>query len=226
MKKNNRIILSLYKRIFPSWINLLKKELSGCESALDLGCGYSSPIQYCEVTSSIGVDLFSPYLERSEQKIIHSQYIKADIRKIEFKPKSFDAVICLDVLEHLTKKEGYELIQKMERLARRKIIIMTPNGYIYQDGYDDNPLQSHKCGWKVGELRNMGFKVYGINGWKKLRGYKGGIKHKPFILWNMFSDITQKATYYRPKLAFQLFAVKTIRKFDIKEELLTKFKNG
>jgi len=33
-------------------------------------------------------------------------------RKIEFKPKSFDAIFCGEVLEHLTKEEGYELIKK------------------------------------------------------------------------------------------------------------------
>jgi len=211
LKQIREFLKPFYKKVFPSWINYLKRELSDCHLVLDLGCGYNSPIQYCNVPFSVGVELFEPYLEESKKKGIHNEYIKADIRKVEFKPKSFDAILCLEVLEHLTKEEGYELIKKMETWARKKIIITTPNGYIYQDEYDNNPFQEHKSGWTVEELKNLGFKIYGINGWKKLRGYRGGVKYKPTFLWTIISDLTQKITYHFPNLAFQLFAVKKIK---------------
>ncbi len=60
----------------------------------------------------------------------------------------------------------------MGKWSKNKIIIFTPNGFIWQDGYDDNSLQEHKSGWCAEELEKLGFKVYGMNGWKKLRGYK------------------------------------------------------
>lgn len=201
----NKVIKTLYNKLFPSWIKKLKKELSKGNTVLDLGCGCNSPIQYCDLPFSVGVELFEPYLQESKKKGIHNQYIKADIRKVELKPKSFDAVVLLDVLEHLKEEEGYELIKKMEKWARKKIIIFTSNGLVYQNGYDNNPLQEHKSGWSVEKL---GFKVYGINGWKKLRGYKASIKYKPTLLWHIISNLTQKITYYCPKFAFQLFAVK------------------
>lgn len=201
-----------YKKLFPSWIDYLKKELSNNDTVLDLGCGYNSPIQHCNVSFSTGVELFEPYLQESRKKSIHKEYIKADVRKVEFKPKSFDVILCLEVLEHLTKKEGCELIEKMEKWAKKEIIITTPNGYLYQDGYDNNLLQEHKSGWSVDELKNLGFKTYGMNGWKRLREYKGGIKYKPTAFWQRVSDLSQKVTYYYPKLAFQLFAVKQIQK--------------
>lgn len=210
LKRFIQIFKPIYEKLFPSWISYLKKELSDCSTVLDLGCGYNSPIQYCKVPFSVGVELYEPYLEESKKKGIHSQYIKEDIGKVEFKPKSFDAILCSEVLEHLTKEDGYELIKKMEKWAKKKIIITTPNGYLLQDGYDNNPLQEHKSGWSVKELEKLGFKVYGINGWKKLRGYKGEVKYKPTILWIVISDITQKLTYRHPRYAFQLFAVKEI----------------
>jgi len=198
------------KRFFTSNIELMKRELFDCKTVLDLGCGCNSPIQYCNVPFSVGVELFEPYLQESKKKSIHNEYINADIRKIEFKTKSFDAVMAIDVLEHLTKEEGYELIRKMEKWGSKKIIIFTPNGLVWQDGYDNNSLQEHKSGWNVEELEKLGFKVFGINGWKKLRGYKASIKYKPTRLWSIISDLTQKITYYFPKFAFQLFAVKQI----------------
>jgi SAM-dependent methyltransferase len=204
------VLSPLYKRVFPGWIENLKGELASCDTVLDLGCGYNSLIQYCNVPFSVGVELFEPYLEESKKKHIHDQYIKADIRKVEFKPKSLDAILCLEVLEHLTKEEGNELIKRMEKWAKKKIIITTPNGYLWQDGYESNPLQEHKSGWNSVELKGLGFKVRGMNGWKKLRAYKGSIIYKPAFLWARISDLTQKIAYRHPKLAFQLFAVKEI----------------
>jgi len=204
------ILSPLYRKLLPSWTKYLKRELSNCNTALDLGCGYDSAIQHCNVPFSVGVELFEPYLEESKKKGIHSQYIKADIRKVEFKPKGFDAAIAVEVLEHLTKQEGHELLTKMERWAKKKVIITTPNEYLWQNGYDNNPLQEHKSGWSTEELRNLGFKVHGMNGWRKLRGYKASMKYKPALLWARIADLTQTITYHYPKLAFQLFAIKQI----------------
>ena len=189
-----KAIKPLYIKLFPSWIEYMKRELSNCNIVLDLGCGYNSPLQYCEISFSVGVELFEPYLEKSKKKGIHNEYIKADIRKVELKPKSFDAVVLLDVLEHLMEEEGYKVIKKMGKWARKKIIIFTPNGLVYQDGYDNNPLQEHKSGWSVEKLEKLGFKVYGINGWRKLRGYKSSLKCKPTLIWLIISELTQKIT--------------------------------
>jgi len=206
----SKSIKTIYRKCFPSFTDYLKKELLDCESVLDLGCGYDSLIQYCSVPFSVGVDLFNPYLEESKRRNIHNKYIKDDIRKVNFESKSFDAVLATEVLEHLTREEGYQLIAKLEKWAKKKIIISTPNGYIWQEDYDQNPFQEHKTGWSADELKKIGFKVYGMKGWKRLRGYKMAIKYKPTLLWKIISDFTQKITYYYPEYAFQLFAVKEI----------------
>lgn len=202
---------TLYSKLFPSWIKYLKKELFDCNTILDLGCGYNSSIQYCDVPFSCGVELFEQYLQKNKTKGILSQYIHGDIRKIEFKPNSFDAVMALDVIEHLTIDEGLILIKKMEKWAKKKIILLTPNGYLWQDGYDNNPLQEHKSGWSVENLEGIGFKVFGIYGLKNLRGYKMSLKYRPTLLWAVISDSTQKIVYHYPKLAALLFGVKEIR---------------
>jgi len=58
----------------------------------------------------------------------------------------------------------------------------------------------------------MGFKVFGLNGWKKLRGYRGKLKYKPYFFFNITSDLTQKITCHYPDLAFHLFAVYEVPK--------------
>ena len=203
------VLKSIYKKLFSTFY--LKRELSNCYSVLDLGCGSNSSIQYCNIPFSVGVEIFEPYLEESRKKKIHNKYIKEDIRKIDFEPKSFDAVVALDVIEHLTKEEGYRLIKNMERWARKKIIVFVPNGYVKQSEYEGNQFQQHKCGWVVKELEDLGFKTYGINGLKKLRDSEGSIRYRPKLLWCRISDLTQKIAYYYPKIAFQILAVKEIK---------------
>jgi hypothetical protein len=208
----HNLVSPLYRRLFPKLIKYLRRELADCDTVLDLGCGCDSPIQYCNTTlSSVGVELFEPYLRESSRKHIHSQYLQADVMKLEFKPKSFDAVVALELLEHLSKEEGYELISKMGKWAKRKVVLTTPNGYLPQDIYDNNLLQLHRTGWTAQELRKLGFQVRGTSGWKALRGERGSLKYRPLFICSIISDLSQKMTYRCPRLAFQLFAIKRIK---------------
>ncbi len=202
------IIGRIFQRLFPSWLRYLQRDLADCESVLDLGCGFNSFIEYCKVPYSVGVDLHEPSIEESKEKGIHTKYIKADISKVEFEPKSFDAVIAIAVIEHMPKEDGLALIPKMEKWARKKVIISTPNGFIRHEAIHNNPLQVHISSWKTNEFRDLGFKVNGAFGWKPLRGYEGHEKYKPAFLWEIISGITQHVTYYCPRLAFILYAKK------------------
>lgn len=205
-----QLLTPVYMRLFPKFdISLLKKQLSGCTSVLDLGCGPKSPILRSNIPFSTGVELFEPSLQESKRRCIHNQYIKADIRRIEFKPKSFDAVVAIDVLQYLTKQEGTQLLNKMENWARNKVVLLTPNEYLGPDTYIDNPLQVYKSGWSVKELRDTGFRVRGINGWKRFGGYKNFMKFRSF-LWGTILDISQKMAYFYPRMARQLMAIKQI----------------
>ncbi len=211
MEKIKNFIKPIYKKIFPDLVYYFKKEISGCESILDLGCGFHSVVQHCNLPLKVGVELFDPYIEESKKKGLHHQYIKEDVTKVDFKPKSFDAVIMIDVLEHLTKEDGQKMLKKMENWAKKKVIVFTPNGFVDQDEYDHNHLQNHISGWSVKELEGAGFKVCGIAGYKKLRGHLASIKYRPVIFWLMISGLTQVVTLHYPNLAFQLYAVKDIK---------------
>lgn len=200
----------LYHRLFPNIFVLMKRELTGCRTVLDLGCGHHSPLQVCDVPFSVGVELFEPSMLESRRAGIHSQYIRGDVTRICFKPRSFDAVIAVEVLEHLTKEEGGMLLRRMEEWARKKVVITTPNGYLPQDAYDGNPLQEHRSGWDVEALKSLGFQVRGSAGWKALKGRKGYARYRPAFFWNRVSDLTQPIVYRFPRFAFQLVAVKTI----------------
>lgn len=212
MKKIKDFVRPIYRKIFLDFDYHLKKDLSDCESILDLGCGHNSHIRFCDAPYKVGVELFDRYIKESEEKGIHNKYIKSDVTKVDFEPKSFDAVIMIDVLEHLSKQDALELIKKMNTWAKKKIIILTPRGFMHQENVDNNHLQDHLSGWEVKEFKDLGFKVYGINGLKQLRGDGALVKYKPALFWIIISELTQKITYCFPNFAFHLYAIKEMSK--------------
>ena len=211
----------LFETIFPTHVYVLKQELKDCESVLDLGCGPDSPLQYCSnVQHSVGVEAFQPYLEESKKKQIHSEYVSKKIGNLDFEENSFDAVIMLEVIEHLEEQEGLEVLKKLEKWARKKVIISTPNGFFPQKVVDNNPMQVHLSGWDVEKMESLGFmKICGLAGLKHLRAEIDhdsmdaelfiSMKYKPKFFWFMIATLSQILTYRLPKLAFGLFCVKT-----------------
>jgi hypothetical protein len=155
------------------------------------------------------VDIYDECLAESRSKGVHSDYVKADLRHLHFKPKSFDAVLLLDTIEHLEKKEGNTLIRRAESWATKKLIVSTPNGFLWEDAFDGNPYQVHKSGWTVDDFSRFGFKVRGCLGLKLLRGYGATIRFPPIRFWTLISHVTQKLAKFLPRLAFCLFCVKT-----------------
>lgn len=212
----------LVRAIFRNSVFCLGRELKGCDRVLDLGCGRGSSLQYYQAKFSVGVDYSMPYLLESKRKGIHKFYVRADLNNIEFKPGSFDAVLLLDVIEHLDKESALKLLDKAIEIARKKIIIISPNGYLAQCQFEENELQVHKSGWEVNELTDMGFKAYGLNGLKLFRkdgqstlcradyenSLSSTIKFKLWVFVRIIAELSQIITYYFPSSAFEVFYVK------------------
>lgn len=201
----------IYQKIFSNYEQELKKVVGTSKTILDVGCGEDSPIKYLSShTYKVGVDVHKPSIQKSKKKGIHDKYYYLNILDLEkkFTPNSFDCVVALDVIEHLSKKDGNKLLKILEKIAIKKIIIFTPNGFLPQGNTNNNPWQIHKSGWKVKEMEKKGYQVIGINGWKSLRKEYAHIKYRPRILWRLFSDVTQFFVKNKPQKAFQLLCIK------------------
>jgi len=134
-------------------VNLLR----GSDCALDIGCGSNGRIT--AETLLVGVDIFLPYLRSVREQNGRTQVVRADATYLPFRTSSFDCALALDVIEHLSKRAGYALIDEMIRVSRAMVIILTPNGYLAQSEYDDNPHQRHSSGWSTDEFERLGFSV-------------------------------------------------------------------
>jgi 2-polyprenyl-3-methyl-5-hydroxy-6-metoxy-1,4-benzoquinol methylase len=211
---HNRFLRSLYFTYiwFPSTLFCLKRALNNSTVVLDLGCGNNSIIH--DLTGdlfSVGVDFFVPYLKESKRWLLHKDYVRADITTVQFADKSFDAVLLIEVLEHLPREEGVRLLENASKWTKNVLVVCTPNGFIAQREYDSNPLQAHKSGWTVKQLEQLGFKCYGTGGLKQLTGDSGRPKLSPLLLGLLVASVTQKLVFYTPENAFGLFAVKRMQ---------------
>ena len=160
----------------------------------------------------MGVDLFLPSLNISRENQLHHEYYKIDILSAAeyFGENSFDCVVALDVIEHLEKTDGLRLLDQMEIIAREKVIIFTPNGFLEQKPFDGNEWQRHISGWEIDEMRQMGFDIIGINGWKALRGPRARITIRPKSFWKRMSYLSELYVTKNPQYAFQILCVKNL----------------
>jgi SAM-dependent methyltransferase len=199
-------------RIFPFLFTTeLEKAIgTNCKTILDVGCGSNSPIRFfSNKYYSVGIDAYIPSIEKSKEKGIHNKYLNITFSELgKIGSGAFDCVVALEVIEHLKKNEGLRFLDNIERIAKKKIIVFAPNGFLLQSKYDNNPWQIHRSGWEPKEMRKRGYKVVGISGLKTLRGERARIKWTPGLLWEIVSMITQVFVRNYAEFAFHILCIK------------------
>ena len=199
---------------YQQFINRIDRETSDCQSLLDIGCGFNLPIKRVteRMDRSVGLDVFQPSIDKAIKAQTHNEFVVADVKSYleQLPDKSFDAVLALDLIEHLTKEQGFWLISQMERLARKKVVIFTPNGFVPQTPYDNNPWQAHISGWDCNEMSKMGYEVFGYGGYKKWRGERFAIRFKPRIFWKYLAFYSQIYFHRHPLHAYGILCIKKI----------------
>lgn len=99
--------------------NIVRRGLNrDVRSILDIGCGYGRVMELINKHRklfSVGMDGWIKCITYDKQRNIHDNYVLCDARFIPFRRKSFDTVICTEMIEHLSKAEGLKLIEEMEK---------------------------------------------------------------------------------------------------------------
>tara|TARA_Y100000310_G_scaffold177357_1_gene177432 strand:+ start:1517 stop:2212 length:696 start_codon:yes stop_codon:yes gene_type:complete len=189
----------------------LRTMLKTGDKVLELGCGKDSLINRSGQIRELrvtGVDIFKPYVDEHNKRGLYTACLVADITKIEFELNQFDAVLCMDVLEHLNRVDGAKLLERM-KIWGKKVIITTPNGRVPGIPSDDrNIYQEHQSGWTAKELESRGYTVRGASGWKLLRKPDSQLRYlHPFVFWAGVALLSSLIVYYLPNKAFHLQAM-------------------
>ena len=159
---------------------------------------------------TVGVDAVTPDLDPTAPR--HAEYRRHDVRELPelFQPGSFDCVVALDVIEHLPREDGERLIEAMEAVAAKRVLIFTPNGFVPQSPEPGNPFQEHLSGWSPEDFLARGYQVVGVSGWRPLRGPYGAIRWHPRPVWRRVSGLTESLVTPRPRHAFHLACKKDL----------------
>lgn len=178
-------------RFFPSQFEVLESTLLSIQQIsnkqqikiLDLGAG---PAQYYETLfleatpALIKVDLMDAFPFEGEPETASNVSIQR-VRGVvpgdlsEIQTNSYDLVVAFDLIEHLSREEGYRLLYEIDRIAEHASLIFTPNGFVWQPPTQENSFDAHLSGWTPAELRSLG--------WKKIKGHVGAKRFRgPYAL--------------------------------------------
>lgn len=205
--------------------SLVSKNLLAGGSVLELGCGRDSTVLACGIdVTYLGVDAHPPYLESIAAKFPpipgKREYVTSLFENLDFERRSFDQVVLIDVLEHLTFDEGSALLDRIESWARISILLKTTNGFVPQGQMDGNVYQRHLSGWNPQDLLSRGYSLFGLSGMKVLRRNLAldtwsddlslSMRFRPRKVWLGVAGLSQILTYKFPSAAFELYAVKRL----------------
>jgi hypothetical protein len=122
-----------------------------------------------------GVEAFYPYIQEARRLGIYTKIVNKKVENISYPPKSFDLVLASHVVEHIPKKMALNLIKKMEKIAKKQVVIVTPIGQCYHPDVDHNALQFHRSSFVPDDFINLGYEVK-VYGWKWLLDrFNGGL---------------------------------------------------
>ena len=136
-----------------------------CDTVLDIGAGIRQ-MQWYEPKHHYCVEPYLPYcrvLISAGYEIFYETALE-HLGMAHLNCAGIDAIYLLDVLEHMHKNEGIEVIKLGQKLAKKQVVIFTPKGFTKQtaDAWDmgGEYWQTHRSGWLPGEFPGWDISFY------------------------------------------------------------------
>src|SRR5690606_6741351 len=110
---------------------------------LDIGAGCGTYSNLCRRPGQhwTGIEIWGPYIDKYGLSSLYDIIIEFDARK--WLPLDrWDLAFAGDILEHMTREEAKNLLDKLRTIADT-VIVSIPLGYYPQDTYDGNPYEKH-----------------------------------------------------------------------------------
>lgn len=121
---------------------------------VDAGCGGAAYLDDREDAYRLGIDISAKRLAVARKHC--SDVLQADVRSLDWSRIETDAVLCCEVIEHMTKEEGRALL---ENLIRYDVaVVTTPRDWI---NVRRNGFERHVSLWDMEDLQDYGFHLAG-----------------------------------------------------------------
>ena len=198
-------------------MGVLRNSIGNPKTILDLGCGDGTLMQFISNGKNwqiTGIDIYQKDIETARKRNTYYKLIRGDLLKtIKNNLKSrYDVVFFSQVIEHVTRNQGEKILDEIEKLAKKRIVVGTPRGFMEQphEFLDGNPYQVHKSGWSIEDFTSRGYRVYGV-GFFPIWSHSGfGRDAGAFtmVIANAISYLMSPIVYYFPTLAAGVVAIK------------------
>jgi len=152
-----------------TFIDYVKTKFIKTDVVLDIGSGIY-PFNHINFVPKLQIIIepYSEYVDVLKEVFIKDSYVlifKAEALDVLslLTENSIDSVFAIDVIEHMDKNSGIELITELERVTRSQIIIFTPLGFMPQHvssdkkdrwGLNGGEFQEHLSGWTPEDFGN------------------------------------------------------------------------
>jgi len=156
-------------------IPLIKRRIpKGSRTVLDLGCGMLqdgntkkedillSLFDGYEIT---GIDVFPKCVDWRRENGPNGMYLNMDFRNVEQLEKTFDVIVSNHSIEHISKKDGERLLDKLENMCTGVLLVCSPIGWVetdYNVKLHNNPYEKHQCYWMPEDFEKKGYEVIKI----------------------------------------------------------------
>ena len=144
-----------WQRKYDSWFYLKKRLLQAMvepdvETILDIGCGDGEITNdFCPGRTVVGCD-------RSRTALAHvtAEKVLANCDNLPFKEKSFDFVLCSEVIEHLPEPVFGKTLKELARVSSKYVVVSVP----YREVVAQRVTRCASCGTRYnidGHLRSF-----------------------------------------------------------------------
>ena len=125
------------------------------DTVLDIGAGLR-PMPWYTPKRHVCVEPHPPYADRLEAALYEVWRMTAREALHGQTPGTFDAIWMIDVIEHMDRAEGAEVLQLAMALKPKQIVVFTPHGFLPQEGdvwgLGGEHWQRHRSGWKPADF--------------------------------------------------------------------------
>ncbi len=104
-----------------------------------------------------GVEAFPTYLTQVHDYAYNQMHIGDALEILPgLVENDYELVLAIDILEHFSFADGQLFLAQLKRLARKAVLISTPQVFIPQD-IAANPYENHRSLWTDNDLIEAGF---------------------------------------------------------------------
>ncbi len=79
------------------------------------------------------------------------------LNRLSLRREIYDMAICIDVIEHFTREEGFLLMDRLESISKA-VLISTPKEF-FEQSIEQNPLEDHKSLWYPEDFTSRGYVI-------------------------------------------------------------------